>query len=290
MTAIVLPNHAYPACRQLDGGYKKTHATKEAADSFELAQRERFPEDKPQYAYQCDLGGDELPQPHFHLTTEEDEPLPESIREAFVPVIPISYEEFEGKRVGRLPGSTHAHVERRRERVLKALQNDELTYPELAAELEIPIELFKADVQALRNEGLYAGRNASPRNPSPLVKAPTLTAAQQLTALENAEKELQAKKEALRALVQAEEAARIEREKVHVEWVVEYPDKEIQVRKKGRAVHFGIDAWREIIKAVSEEVGRFDRNEITFTAFENAVNGTILAGPRAGHIHEDYRR
>ena len=283
---IVLPNHELPPCRQPNGLYKKVHVSEEAAESFLQANQERYGS-KPQYAYKCDLGGDELPQPHWHLATKKaDEPRPEPTLEPDEPAIPLSHEDF-WPNSGRATGSTVGSVEARRQRVLAALTDETRTYPQLASDLGMTLGMFQSDVQALRNEGLFSGRYTQS---SFVSKPPTLTAAQQLAALEEVEKQMAAKKELLRAAVQAEEAARIEREKVHVDWVVEYPNKEIQVRKNATAVHFSVDAWREIIKTVSEEVGRFERDEIKFPVLENPVNGMIISGPRAGQIHEDYRR
>ena len=91
--------------------------------------------------------------------------------------------------------------------------------------------------------------------------------------------------------VAAEEAARIERERVHVEWIVgENMETLIQVRKNTAQVSYPTAVWRELITAVSAEIDKYDKNEIAFPALENAVVGTIVSGPNAGQIHPDYRR
>jgi hypothetical protein len=287
-----LQEHELPWCRLDDGRYKKSYQTKEAAESFEKTTRERYG-NKPQYAYQCDLD-DTILEVHFHLASEAVA-LPSDLEESTSdspsrPLFRISSEysvEEETRPRGR---AASPFVEDRRKRVLEALNKyTDMTYAQIASFLDIDLGNLNSDVQALISQGRFQGRNERSDRIT-VYRPPVLTPAQKLAQAKAAAERAAAEIAQAEAELAAEEAARIERERVHVEWVLNGTERQLQVRKNLKFTVYPVDAWREILKTVAGTIEAFDDGRIEFPVLDNPENGMILSGPRAGQIHEDFRK
>jgi hypothetical protein len=243
---------------------KRCFGTQADAELFERKNREEYRNPR-QWAYKC-------PDcPNFHLSSHEPtETSSRSYAAVRLPNIPE-----------RQPRSIRAEVAARRERVLIAIQDHNKSYAELARELEINEEIFASDVTHLKKEGLYAGRNKTQMEIPMKTKLGTDPA--------DRVRALRAALEAAEREVELAEAAKREREKLSVDWIVNENGKFIHVAKLGVRVLFSVDAWREVTTTLAEVIGMYDRGEVTFPTIDGATNGTIISGQRAGEIHEDFR-
>jgi len=249
MRSTAIQEHALSNCRQDDGTYKKSHATQDAAESWERVTRERYGNDE-QRAYECDLRGS-VNQAHWHLTRltgrlEDRTSAPYA--QPSLPILPTYSDEDDVRKRGRQPGSTLLHVESRRVKVLNALKaNPGSTYPQIAAGLGIDINLFRSDVAALQSSGRYEGRyQGRVSDPRPYRSTPPQTAAEKLAELDKQRAELLVQ-------IKADEAARIERERVRYTWIT-HPtgDEVMQVEKNGQLFVTTFEGWEEVCKVVTE--------------------------------------
>lgn len=241
---LTLPNHELPPCKQSDGSYKKSHPTKEAAETFAKSVFERYGGEKLQRPYQC-----ESDPGHWHLSSQDEVALEDRTSAPYTmsvfPVAPL--EETDG---GQRDRSTSAAVEERRHRVRAAVTNNpDKTYALLAEELGLAQHIFNSDVNTLVEQGLLPRRKSRSDSPS---KA--LSAADQLAQIEAEFQRLSEQRTKAIAAVEAEERERIEREKVHVDWVNGNTGTELSVRKKGQLIVFPVAVWKEIVTAVNTRI------------------------------------
>lgn len=277
---------------------KDRYATFELAEEAALKKQETY--NTPQRTYLCDKPGPHGEEPcgQYHHTSEPI-PLAEVSSPKFAKINwknispAIVLPSSSAPSAGKINRATSAVVNGRRERVRKAvLGNSRANYKDIADSLGVPLNTFMSDVVALQKNGILPYRNDSGSRVLPAVAAvesrvlpkPPMTAAQKLAELKKQMAEVE--KEA-----EAEEAARIERERVYVEWVVGANlETLIQVRKNTTQISYPVEVWRELIPAVSAAIEKRDKDEIAFTALDNATDGTIVSGPNAGQIYPDYRR
>lgn len=250
---------------------KKSFLTRAAAEAFEQKNREELPRER-QYVYSCRECHD------FHLTSNPpQETNSNSYARVQFPNVPETL-------------SLSEQVQARRDKVLMVIHDENKSYDELARDCGIAEDIFKADVQYLRSRGLYAGRIQRtvtvvvPHSKSKHDPAAKLAAARAARAAAEAA-EAAAEQE-----FAAAEAARLEREKLTIDWEITDTGKSIRVTKSGARVLWSVDNWREILQNLSDVLGKYDRGEISFPSYDGASNGTIISGPRTGEIHEDFKR
>lgn len=244
--AIHLPNHELPTCRQSDGKFKKSYRSLEAAEAFAKSIHDRYG-DELQRAYECTITPG-----HFHLTTADYVPLEDRTSTPYArprPLIPVASEDESQERFR----STSANVRARREKVQEIVsQNPDKIYAEMAEILGIEKAVFISDVKYLIDRNMLPPRqNRTASNQKASTKVPATT---KLAEVEAHIQQMLAAKAELEAQVAQEEAARLEREKVHVSWINGNTGNELSVRKNTQLMIFIPEEWREIIAAVAAEI------------------------------------